>query len=180
MKADSPYHQLRQAEKGIAQQMILWGHDAKHPQGNALQRFGLSRVRSTGLQGTSCYLMDWQGGVIQLHGALISWHPSESSSETGCLYCRRLKRLRLWSDQNAPIPGKDNGTYGPAEIIWQAFQPLLAWIIQYEKWVIMQLGEDWRRTTWRAQFSLVKKTPWLPPPAALHWWCQQVTKQASS
>ena len=172
MKTLTHYQRLRQAEKGLAQQMILWGHDVRHSGGNALQRFGMSREASSGLQGTSCYRMEWENGEVQLHGAVASWHAHDAPAAEGCLYSRTQKRIRLWGHARPPIPGEDHGEHGRAERCWTAFQPLQRWLIAYEIWVLAELGADWRRSTWRAQFSLVKKSPWLAPPAALAWWCE--------
>lgn len=170
MKKLSHFQLLRQASKGLAQQMILWGHDVKHPEGNALQRFGMERRKSTGLTGTSCYSMEWEGGVVQLHGAVASWHSHDRTSPRGCVYGRSSKRIKLWNEMRAPIPGVDHGTHYGEEMCWQAFQPLLRWLVAYETWVASALGAEWRWKTWRAQFSLVKKSPWLAPEEALLWW----------
>jgi hypothetical protein len=172
MKTLTDYQRLRQAEKGLTQQMILWGHDVRHTQGNALQRFGMSREASSGLQGTSCYRMEWENGVIQLHGAVASWHPHVTNAETstGCVYGRAQKRIRLWKHFRPPVPGDDQGEHARSEECWSAFQPFLRWLIAYESWVLAELGTEWRHSTWRAQFALVKKSPWLAPPEALSWW----------
>jgi len=45
---------LRESSRGLAQQIILWGHDVKHQQGNILLRFGMERRESTGVKGISC------------------------------------------------------------------------------------------------------------------------------
>lgn len=172
----TPYQKIKQAHRGLAQQMILWGHDVKHPAGNALQRFGMQRMASTGLQGTSCYCMEWENGTIQLHGAVASWHRHASHHTSGCLYCRKGRKIKIWDDAHAPVPGTDTGTLGSPEQCWQAFQPMLHWLIAYETWVLEQLGSTWRKNTWRAQFSLVKKSPWLPPNEALAWWKQHSEK----
>jgi hypothetical protein len=170
MKTRSHFQLLREAGKGLAQQMILWGHDVKHPQGNALQRCGMERVASTGLQGTSCYRMEWEGGWVQLHGAVASWHAADGSGRCGCVYARSSKRIKTWSEHRAPVPGVDQGQYRSPEECWEAFQPLLRWLVAYETWVASTLGAEWRWKTWRAQFSLVKKSPWLAPAEALPWW----------
>jgi hypothetical protein len=170
MKTLSHWQLLRESSRGLTQQMILWGHDVKHPQGNILLRFGMERKESTGLKGTSCYSMEWEGGVVQLHGAVASWHSHDRSNPLGCLYARASKRIKLWNEMYAPIPGLDYGTFDDEEKCWEAFQPLLRWLIAYETWVAETLGKEWRHKTWRAQFSLMKKSPWLAPEEALLWW----------
>lgn len=170
----TPYQRIREANKGIAQQMILWGHDVKHVQGNLLQRFGMTRQQSTGLKGTSCYLMPWEDGWVQLHGALACWFPSDGMRLSGCLFQRTSKRLKLWHASHAPVPGSDDGKNAAPEMVWQCSQPLLRWLMAYETWVIEECGMAWRQQTWRAQFSLTKKNPWLPPQEAMSWWRQHV------
>jgi hypothetical protein len=168
------YQRIREANKGIAQQMILWGHDVKHPQGNLLQRFGMTRHESTGLKGTSCYRMPWEDGWVQLHGACAGWFHSGTSETPGCLYQRTSRRIKLWHGNHAPVPGQDDGKNASPEVIWQSAQPFLRWLLAYEAWVISECGIAWRQQTWRAQFSLTKKNPWWPPQEALAWWHRQV------
>ena len=64
---------LRDLTAGLKQQMFFWGRDVVHPDGNLLVRQGFSKSPSAGLQGTSCYGLDWQGGRIELHGACAGW-----------------------------------------------------------------------------------------------------------
>jgi hypothetical protein len=64
----------------------------------------------------------------------------------------------------------DQGQHRSPEETWEAFQPLLRWLVAYETWVALTLGAEWRWKTWRAQFALVKKSPWLAPEEALPWW----------
>lgn len=166
------YQKLREATKGIAQQMILWGHDVEHPQGNALLRFGMQRSESPGLKGTSCYSMPWENGHVQLHGAIACWF-SRDPSITGCVYRRASQRLKCWHHPRAPIPGDEDGSYASPEIVWHHFQPLLRWLIAYESFIARELGTHWCHQSWRAQFSLSKKNPWLPRVEALDWWKKQ-------
>lgn len=174
----TPYQRMREVNKAIAQQMILWGHDVKHPQGNLLQRFGMTRRESIGLKGTSCYLMPWEGGGIQLHGASACWFPAHAGKIPGCLYQRASKRLKLWCSTQAPVPGRDDGKNAGPELVWQSSQPFLRWLMAYETWVIEECGIAWRQQTWRAQFALTKKNPWRPPQEALEWWRTQVTSES--
>ena len=172
----TPYQRIREVNKGISQQMILWGHDVKHPKGNLLQRFGMTRQESTGLKGTSCYSMTWEDGCVLLHGALACWFPADTTRAHGCLFQRTSKRLKLWQSSQAPVPGRDHGQNAAPEVVWQCAQPLLRWLMAYEAWVIRECGMAWRQQTWRSQFSLTKKNPWLPPQEALPWWQQHVMR----
>ena len=159
---------LNDAARGLAQQMVFWGHDVRHSGGNALVRFGLERTPSSGLTGTSCYQMPWEGGVIELHGAVASWTPP--SGGTGSVFCRDLGRVDLWAEAQPPIPGRQRGESGSMVQRWEAFQPFLRWLVTYETWVAETLGDPWRMGCWRAIKKLPKGRPWLPPDLALKWW----------
>lgn len=159
---------LADAARGLGQQMILWGHDVNHPQGNALRRSGLTRTRSPGLQGTSCYSTPWENGSIELHGAVASW--TAAGGGRGCIFCREANRIDLWVNDHAPVPGRDNGQGGTVAERWHAFQPFLRWLVAYETWIAGTLEADWRARTWKALRNLPRSKPWLPPAAALQWW----------
>ena len=45
---------LNDAARGLGQQMVFWGLDVRHPEGNRLVHSGMTREPSTGLKGTSC------------------------------------------------------------------------------------------------------------------------------
>lgn len=163
-----PSVSLNDAARGLAQQMVFWGHDVRHPAGNALVRFGLSRDPSPGLAGTSCYRMEWEDGLIELHGAIASWTPPAGG--TGSVFCRDRGRIDLWRGASPPVPGREHGESGTAAERWQAFQPFLRWLVAYENQVSEELGADWRPGCWRAIKRLPKGKPWLPPALALKWW----------
>jgi len=164
---------LSDAAKGLAQQMVFWGKDVLHPEGNALVRFGFSRQPSPGLQGTSCYAMPWEGGMIELHGAVASW--VSHGDCPGCIFCRRRRTILLWNNGEAPIPGEEAGDSGTSETRWQAFQPFLRWLIAYENWTAETLGIDWRAANWKALRRLPTGKVWLHPPVALKWWSLALT-----
>ena len=133
---------LSDAARGLAQQMVFWGHDVRHPDGNALVRFGLNRSPSSGLTDTSCYQMPWENGVIELHGAVASWTPPHGGM--GSVFCRDLARVDLWNETQPPVPGRQRGKSGSIEERWQALQPFLRWLISYETWVSQTLSDSWR------------------------------------
>jgi hypothetical protein len=159
---------MNDAARGLAQQMVFWGHDVRHLDGNALVRFGLQRSPSPGLTGTSCYRMPWEGGVIELHGAVASWTPPAGGA--GSVFCRDLGRIDLWAEPSPPIPGRERGESGSFVQRWEAFQPFLRWLVTYEMWVSETLGDPWRLACWRANKRLPKGKPWLAPDLALKWW----------
>jgi hypothetical protein len=159
---------LNDAARGLTQQMVFWGHDVRHPDGNSLVRFGLARSPSPGLTGTSCYSMSWENGRIELHGAVASWTPELPGN--GSIFCRDRARIDLWTGNQAPIPGRQHGFAGSPEARWSGFLPMLRWLIAYESWVQEKLGPDWRAGCWRAIKRLPKGKPWLPPQLATEWW----------
>jgi hypothetical protein len=163
---------LSDAARGLAQQMVWWGHDVRHPSGNALLAYGMERRPSTGLTGTSCYSVPWRGGRVELHGAVASW--TGPVGATGCLFSRERGRLDLWPEDRAPVPGREFGVTGSAAERWRAGGPLIAWVVDYENWVRETLGSGWRAGCWQAVKRLPKGKVWLPPVAALQWWKEAV------
>ena len=159
---------LSDAARGLTQQMVFWGHDVRHPEGNALVRFGMRRSPSPGLTGTSCYSMSWENGLIELHGAVASWTPYRPGN--GCIFSRDRARIDSWNGDHPPIPGREHGCGGSPDERWSAFQPFLRWLVGYEQWITQNHGADWRSGCWRALKRLPKGKPWLPPELALRWW----------
>ena len=159
---------LNDAARGLAQQMVFWGQDVRHPDGNALVRFGLSRSPSPGLTGTSCYSMRWENGRVELHGAVASW--TSDFPGNGCIFSRDRARVDLWNLDRPPVPGREHGESGTPDERWSALQPFLRWLVSYEKWITLNHGADWRACGWRTLKRLPKGKPWLPPDLALRWW----------
>lgn len=159
---------LSDAARGLAQQMVFWGHDVRHPDGNALVHFGLERTKSPGLTGTSCYSMPWENGRIELHGAVASWTPQAPGH--GMIFCRDRARIDLWSGAEPPIPGREHGSSSTAAERWSAFLPFLRWLVTYEQWILQTHGSEWRTGCWHALKRLPKGKTWLPPQIALRWW----------
>ncbi|MFU8894447.1 MAG: hypothetical protein ACNA8L_12555 [Luteolibacter sp.] len=92
---------FRDLADGMRQQMFFWGRDAIHPDGNLFVHAGFQKRASTGLQGTSCYSLDWQDGVIELHGSHAGW----IGQSGGFLFIRPIGRCVRWLDMALPIPG---------------------------------------------------------------------------
>ena len=159
---------LNDAGRGLAQQMVFWGHDVRHPEGNLLVRFGLTRTPSPGLTGTSCYTMSWENGRIELHGAVASWTPDLPGN--GSIFCRDRTRIDIWTGEQPPVPGRQHASGGSPEERWSGFLPFLRWLITYESWIHETHGPVWRSGCWRAIKRLPKGKPWLPPELATDWW----------
>lgn len=159
---------LSDPARGLAQQMVFWGHDVRHPDGNSLVRFGMERSHSPGLTGTSYYSMPWENGMIELYWAVASWTPAPGGK--GCLFCRDLGRIALWNGPLPPIPGRENGVAGSVDERWSAFLSFLRWLLGYEQWILKTHDSAWRNGCWRALKRLPKGKPWQPPHLAMKWW----------
>lgn len=159
---------LGKAARGLAQQMVWWGCDVRHPSGNMLVRYGMGRTPSPGLTGTSCYQMGWEGGWIELHGAAASW--TSGDSRDGMVFTRDRGRIALWNGERPPVPGLEYGHQGSVSERWEAALPMLRWIAGYEKWIDGQLGPQWRQACRRHIRRLPRGKPWLAPKEALDWW----------
>jgi hypothetical protein len=159
---------LRQLARALGQQMVWWGHDVNHPQGNLLVLGGLERLASPGLKGTSCYRADWEGGWVELHGAVASW--TSAPGGTGVMFSRERARVELWAGSRPPIPGKEVGVHADASTRGWAALPLIRWVADYEDWVHDTIGPEWRLGCWRALRRLPKARRWLPPAEARDWW----------
>jgi hypothetical protein len=172
----TPQHLLKDASLGLMQQMIIWGHDVRHPSGNLLSHFGMQKRASPNHKGSSCYSMEWEKGIIELHGTAASWSPPPSPDESlepkpiGTVFTRPTGKIQLWSETNPPIPGQDFGYHSLPEIRWNALKPLIRWIITYEHWIFKHYGNAWRSQCWLALKAISKAKPWLPPILALNWW----------
>jgi len=162
---------LGDAARGLAQQMVWWGHDVRHAGGNGLVRLGMVREASKGLTGTSCYCEEWEGGRVQLHGAVASW--TAPVGGVGCVFCRDRQRIDLWVGEDLPVPGlhRPQGVEGGSgDERWEAFRPLLRWLIRYEERALELFGAEWREGCWKQIRRLPKGKPWLEPGVALRWW----------
>ena len=159
---------LGKAARGLAQQMVWWGCDVRHSSGNLLVRHGMDRRPSSGLTGTSCYRMPWDGGWIELHGAVASW--TSGDEREGMIFSRDRGRIALWNERRPPVPGIEFGSHGTAAERWWAALPMIRWVAAYEEWVLERLGPAWRQACWRHIRRLPHGKSWLAPQAALDWW----------
>jgi hypothetical protein len=169
---------MRDLADGILQYMYFWGRDVVHPGGNLLLSHGLSRRASTGLQGTSCYSMPWQGGKIELHGSYAGWF----GNGQGFLFIRPLGRCVRWLDGCPPVPGKwppHRFDARPDDAMHTAAVPFLGWWLDYEAAVAERLGTAYRDDCFRKFKKLPKTRAWLPPATATRWISQLAENPAS-
>ncbi|MDP3851683.1 MAG: hypothetical protein Q8Q59_14350 [Luteolibacter sp.] len=128
----------------------------------------MNRNPSSGLTGTSCYRMPWEGGWIELHGAVASW--TSLDERDGMIFSRDRGRIGLWNERRPPFPGIEFGAHGSAVERWEAAAPMIRWVAAYEEWVLAQAGPAWRQVCWKHIRRLPRGKSWLPPQATLDWW----------
>ena len=159
---------FRDLAAGLQQQMVYWGKDVVHPAGNLLVQAGFSKRASEGLQGTSCYTLEWMGGRIVLHGSQAGWFGEDG----GFLYIRPKHRCVKGLGGTPPTPGhwpqEDFQSCVDAELHALAV-PFLRWWLHYEEWIRERFAEDYREQCYRQHKRLPKSRAWLRPRQAAGW-----------
>jgi hypothetical protein len=161
---------IRDLAGGFAQQMFFWGRDVVHPSGNLLAAQSCVKSPSTGLQGTSCYALAWQGGLIHLHGSCAGWFPQGGGE--GFIYIRPLRGCFIWKGGELPVPGDWSPAAAAAEDpvrLHELAAPFLDWWEHSEAWVKERFGSDYRSSCFAHFKRLPGSRPWLPPAEALRW-----------
>ncbi|MCU0794486.1 MAG: hypothetical protein MUF31_00980 [Akkermansiaceae bacterium] len=159
---------VRDVTAGLRQQMYFWGKDVVHSSGNQLVRLGMEKRKSEGLQGTSCYGKEWQGGRIELHGACAGWYGDRG----GVVFIRTMDRCFGWHGEAPPVPGqwdKDRLVNLSPLVQWERMQPFLDWWISHEAAISALHGARYRAICFREFKRLPRSKPWLPPMAAMKW-----------
>jgi hypothetical protein len=168
--ARPPSSIMRDLSAALIQQMFYWGMDAAHSGGNVFQKRGFRKSESTGLKGTSCYSLPWQGGEIFLHGACVGWFPP--GNDGGFLFIRPTGRCHIWQGGGLPVPGKwpreSLAPVNPADHV-SAFAPFLSWLLDHEETIRREMGEAYRAACHRKYRSLPKSLPWLAPADGEAW-----------
>lgn len=161
---------LRDLTAGLKQHMFFWGRDVVHPDGNLLVRQGFEKSPSAGLQGTSCYGRNWQGGRIELHGACVGWYPKNHGE--GFIFIRPLGKCHVWLGHSAPVPGEwSTDLIAPPDPqkLHERAGPFLDWWVQSEQWIDDLLGGSYRTNCYRHFKRLPKSRAWLAPEQAVKW-----------
>ncbi len=160
---------LRDFTDALGQQMFFWGRDVLHPRGNLLCHFGFDRRQSEGLDGTSCYRVDFDGDFIELHGACVGRYSRDSD---GFLFIRNRKGCFLYQSEEPPAPGFYAREYlrsTPATDLFEASLKFLQWWLEYEAWVDQVTERGYRDRCYRMFGKLPKSKPWLTPDQARKW-----------
>ena len=158
----------RDLAAGLHQQMYFWGKDAEHSEGNLFERTGFQKRPSTGLQGTSCYRMEWENGAIELHGSHAGW----LSEQGGMLYIRPYHRCVRWHEAAPPVPGKylqKHFTGKSDEMLHTFTRPFLSWWLDHEKKVRKLTRAGYRERCHRLFKKLPRSRAWLRPEDAIRW-----------
>jgi hypothetical protein len=159
---------FRDLADGMRQQMYFWGQDVIHSTGNLFERRGFRNRTSAGLKGTSCYSLDWQNGVIELHGSHAGWF----GLDAGFLFVRPLGRCLRWHDSMIPIPGQWSAEKfdSRADASLHALAiPFLDWWLDHEHMVERLAGPSYRQDCYRSFGKLPQTRPWLAPQDAIRW-----------
>lgn len=175
-RASSPQSLARQGglcgdlAAGLRQQMVYWGRDVVHARGNLLTGQGFRKSKSEGLQTSSCYTLQREGGRIELHGASAGWFPDDGGA--GFLFIRPLGRCHVWMGGTPPVPGEWpspmlDSTDFPR--VLDLARPFLCWWLESESWIDGLLGVSYRASCHRHLRRLPKGCPWLHPSAAMAW-----------
>jgi len=164
---------IRDAARGLAQQMFFWGCDACHPEGNLLERSGLRRIERAEQhgEGSSRYWVNWRRGVVELHSFCAGWYP-DNPVRTGAVFIRSQERLLSCTGGEPLVPGRyQNSRFGRGgtDDLLAAIPALLAWVCHHEEQVFQLAGAGYRQKCWTRYLSKPGARPWLPPDEAARW-----------
>jgi len=160
---------LRDFTVALGQQLYFWGCDIKHPDGNLLCQFGLERVKSQGHQGTSCYRMNYQGDIIELHGMCVGRY---SIVDTSFLFTREPLRSCLYDSSKPPLPGhykKELVNTRQVNQLASASRKFLEWWLEYENWIETKTDKNYRKQCYKQFRNFSNSRVWLPPDKSTKW-----------
>ncbi len=167
---------LRDFTALLGQQMYFWGRDVIYPEGNLLCEYGFKRLKSKGLQGTSCYRKSLDNGdgrrYVELHGACAGFYDFTKKESQQFLYIRNKKRCFLYSGDCPPAPGfydADTLFNGPAINLYIASLKFLDWWLNYEDWIAESTRNGWRVNNYKSFSKLPASKTSLPPADCVHW-----------
>lgn len=133
------------------QQLWCWGQDVCHSSGNALLRFGMTRVRPPDPDdGSTRYAVELAGG---LRVALWAFGAFVGDADSGGLFLARRDFVgRLMPSHEPPVAHLRDDVAklarpaaGIARVRARRLQAaLFRWIAAYERWVQAHLGGAWR------------------------------------
>lgn len=163
-----PRSVARFGERLFGQQLWCWGRDILFSKGNLLLRYGFSRHRERGVDGSTCYRLDTEKQHIALWGFGV-WY---GCREYGGIFLNRFNFVPQWGNfeslalgihwpEELPPLGRPSN-----QLQWQRAHRLccqmMAWIASYETWVQREVGLDYRRhcvATWRRPLIAAERMP---------------------
>ena len=160
---------LKDFSNALAQYLFYWGRDVTHPQGNLLCKFGLEKYKRKGVSGSSCYKMNYQGDIIELHSFCVGRY---SQKKPSLLYTRQDHKCWVYKDDRPPPPGQYNPTLinkSSIEKLEVASRNFLEWLLDYESWVAANTHRDYRTNCYASFKRLPRSRTWLPPQDGLLW-----------
>jgi len=160
---------LNDLSNALGQQLFFWGRDVMYSEGNLLCKFGLERYKPEGITGSSCYRTTYKDDIIELHSLCVGRYSQNTPS---LFYTRQYRKLWVYEDKKPPIPGyyeEDLLNKKALDKIEIASRSFLEWWLEYETWIEMTIGLDYRYKCYRAYRSLSKSKPWLQPREGLSW-----------
>ena len=164
---------LRDAARAAYCQMYYWGRDVVHPHGNLLVRHGFEKIQRTSKEGTSRYRMEWEGGILELHGFCAGWYAAEGP---GICFDRSHDTWRQWNHPLPPEPARMQAGHYRTEnqsenlpLLLDRSAHFVHWLVQYERWAMEREGTSFRREQHRDFMKLPARRWWLPPGLAINW-----------
>lgn len=151
----------------LAQQMVWWGLDARHPEGNLFVRSGFERMARPREGTSSRYGKSLPGGGrLEVHGTYLRWE----TGSRGFAFKRGSRRMGeiagLWRPEDAE--GNELRSLAPGE--WaRVARPMLVWAGEHEDWVEENCGPSWRAFCWRKLKSLPLGPVWAKPEETRSW-----------
>jgi len=158
----------RFGERLFGQQLWCWGRDIQYPKSNLLMRYGFTRYRQRGSDGSTCYRFDTDKQHIALWGFGL-WY---GSREFGGIFLNRFNFVPQWGNFESLALGihlpEDLPPLGRPrdQQQWQRAHrlccKLMAWIASYECWVRREAGLDYRRqcvATWLRPLIAAERMP---------------------
>ena len=159
MRAKNSIGLLKDLSNALGQQLFFWGCDVMYSEGNLLCEFGLERYKPEGIRGSSCYRTTYNDDIIELHSLCVGRYSQNTPS---LFYTRQYRKLWVYEDKTPPIPGyyeEDLLNKKALDKIEIASRSFLEWWLEYETWIEMTIGLDYRYKCYRAYRSLSKSKP---------------------
>ena len=160
---------LNDFSKALGQQLFFWGCDVLHSKGNLLCEFGFHKFKRKGVSGSSCYRIDFNGDIIELHSLCVGRY---SKSSPSLLFTRRHRQCWVYNDNLPPLPGKYDSSLidkSSIERIDTANRNFLEWWLEYESWISTVTPLEYRANCYRAYKRFTKSKIWLHPDDGLPW-----------